>query len=249
MTDFKLKLQDKAFAEEIYEIAEEGKIYPIMEIFKTYEGEGSYIGEPRILIRFGGCLVGCIGCDTAKSWTLAYSGQTTLQGVMDEIESLNPSRTQVFSFTGGEPMHYPKQVMALNAELKNRYPDCTTSLETSGVVFDDQVVYSVDRLSIDIKTPSSGVTPTYEMLVKIWKLSKTRGVQVKCVITDRHDLDWIEKNIDSFLYSDTPLILTPAAGTDHSIERMQKIMDMILDWNKDYNIRVIPQIHVLLKFR
>ena len=235
-------------------------VLPIMEIFTTYEGEGLHIGTPRTFIRVGGCRVGCLGCDSTHTWGLARSNLMTIEDIVARVAKLGVFQV---TLTGGEPMHYPEQIVRLAQQL--RLVHCRISLETSGQILDDQVFKWFDRLSLDLKTPSSGITLTHAQLVAI---SGTRDifsvrdhlptdiaaftVQIKAVITSQVDLDFLTSHCWGLLTNPNhPLVLTPAAGKDHSIERMQSILLMIASWNSrnNYNIRVIPQAHVLLGFR
>lgn len=243
------KIKAKNIVDAISSVKEEE--LPIMEVFYSLEGEGSFIGQPRVLARIGGCLIGCRGCDTPHSWGLKNSQILSIDELVDTIVRVAAGKTKVVAITGGEPAHYPKQVIALSKRLKSL--GYWTWLETSGVTgntFD--LFQSVDFVSLDIKTPSSQVTLSQEALsflknTHVWRPSKHH---TKAVITDMDDLLWIEREFPTLLnnYSN-PLILTPAGGPKFSVEKMSTIVDMILGWNKGYSIRVIAQQHVLLKFR
>lgn len=45
--------------------------YGVNDIYRTFQGEGAFIGRPMILIRLQGCEVGCRFCDTKETWALA----------------------------------------------------------------------------------------------------------------------------------------------------------------------------------
>ena len=38
--------------------------YPVVEIFESIQGEGSWMGRPVTFIRLGGCNLSCPWCDT-----------------------------------------------------------------------------------------------------------------------------------------------------------------------------------------
>lgn len=223
-------------------------LLPIMEIFYTIEGESLHIGEPRILIRVGGCLVGCFNCDSSHTWGLKKSNLMTIPQIMAEVFKLSP--VQHVSVTGGEPMHFIPQVVTLAKELRSY--GYKTNLETSGMILDSEVFDYFDYVSLDIKTPSSKIIldeATINIIKHCW-LSHS-GAQLKAVITDSNDLNWIKDNFGDLLLQrkGKTLVLTPAAGDDFTVERMSNIVSMILNWNEGFNIRIIPQIHRLLGFR
>jgi Organic radical activating enzymes len=41
---------------------------PVSEIFYSIQGEGKFVGVPSLFLRFAGCDVGCIWCDTKEVW-------------------------------------------------------------------------------------------------------------------------------------------------------------------------------------
>lgn len=231
---------------------------PVMEVFRTIEGEGMHIGTPRVLARIGGCAVGCKWCDTKHSWTLKTSELMRLDDLIARIQLEAAGKVQQVSLTGGEPMHYPRQLQYLVLELrKQRF---NVSLETSGMVMNDAVFALFDYISMDIKSPSSGVPMPPAMLAAYQALWNWHGrVQFKVVITDQRDLDWVTANLD-WLYTcnpqvRSPLILTPGVlNTQHALasgnlaKHLLHTIDMICEWNQQYNIRVIAQQHQLLVY-
>ena len=72
------------------------KLYPIVEIFHSVQGEGYHAGISSIFIRFGGCNLRCAWCDTDFDiWTDMSIGE-----VVNELSKYDCDR---IIFTGGEP--------------------------------------------------------------------------------------------------------------------------------------------------
>ncbi len=246
-----LKLEHKPKFQEMFARVDGEVGLPIVEIFKTLEGEGLEIGTPRTLVRVGGCSVGCFGCDTPHTWSLKASKMMTFDEILDAINEADPFTT-VVSLTGGEPMHYPAKMLELVEKL---HDECyTVSLETSGMLINHEVFSAFDKVSLDIKTPSSKVEVTRANLAAIGRVHAThRGCQVKAIVTDNKDLQWLQDYVlrdRNFQFTqDRPLILTPAAGKGATAQSISKKCQMIQDANLEGWVRVIPQVHVLLGFR
>ena len=238
-----------------------GFTLPIMGVFLTFEGEGTRIGAPRVFVRIGGCAIMCKGCDTPESFNLEKSAKiATTDWVVSEVRRLSAGFENVeVHITGGEPMHYPVALSRLAEDLRLNMPNVSLSLETSGLILDTKVFRLFDYLSLDIKTPSSGVAPEIWQIADIFnmqaKCTQPSAVQVKVVVTNQEDLTWIREALlttNQFQGKVLPLILTPAAAPgqclDKAAEGISRTMSMIQEWNRGYNIRVIPQIHKLLGF-
>jgi len=232
---------------------------PVLDICQTLEGEGNDVGIPRVLARVGGCPIGCIGCDSAYTFGVKGARVMPVSSFMNKIEDSARGVTRSISITGGEPMMYPEQMITIGDRL--RALAYHVNMETSGQIIDERVFQHFNTVSIDAKTPSSGVPATPAMLDALKCLLK-RGkalkyldtiYQVKAVIQDEGDLEWVDENL-RFLWVDfsiKPLTLTPWWGPQSielPITEISDTVGMILDWNQGYNIRVIPQIHKILQF-
>lgn len=232
---------------------------PVIEVFRTIEGEGNHIGTPRILVRLAGCAVGCSWCDTVHSWSIKKYPSMLIDELFSAIQELANGSVREISITGGEPMHYPNQICTLAGMLRGH--GYRTSVETSGLIFNDFVFNTFDYVSMDIKTPSSKVPITKEYINRYVGLTAEHpGLQLKCVIANEDDLRWVGENLSALYLSDprvrAPLILTPGvmntgkSKADASLaEKLNAIVEMIVAWNKRYNIRVIVQQHALLSYR
>ncbi|WP_371804767.1 7-carboxy-7-deazaguanine synthase QueE [Candidatus Lokiarchaeum ossiferum] len=99
--------------------------YPIIEIFDSVQGEGSWLGIPATFIRFAGCNLQCAWCDTKQSW-----GKGTPMAVEEIAKQIHYSTVIL---TGGEPTLY--DLDAFIAGLREILPQTTTitfAIETNG---------------------------------------------------------------------------------------------------------------------
>jgi len=232
---------------------------PVLEVNQTFEGEGNDVGIPKVFARVGGCPIGCIGCDSAYTFGVKKVSVFTIPQFVDRIEESARGVARSISITGGEPMMYPEQMIEIGDRLRALQYD--VNLETSGQIIDERVFQHFTTVSIDAKTPSSGVPATPAMLEALQGLFKHRkmlgdlGVvyQVKAVISNYIDLEWVADNL-KFLWSDfslKPLTLTPFCDprfNEVNLAEMEETVAVILDWNQGYNIRVMPQLHKILQF-
>lgn len=75
--------------------------YPLAPqgIFRTIQGEGMLLGLPMVFVRFGGCSVGCAGCDTDYS----LDSRLPLPALLDRISQLAYGAARWVWLSGGEP--------------------------------------------------------------------------------------------------------------------------------------------------
>lgn len=75
----------------------------INEIFYSLQGEGFHTGTPAVFVRFSGCNLKCVFCDTPHEKGTLMSDEEILQAV-----SVFPSNVVIL--TGGEPSLWIDQV-------------------------------------------------------------------------------------------------------------------------------------------
>jgi len=71
----------------------------IAEVFQGVQGEGLYLGETQVFVRFFGCNLQCGFCDTRLDRFAEYGARELL----DEIR-LYKDAVHSVAFTGGEPL-------------------------------------------------------------------------------------------------------------------------------------------------
>lgn len=120
----------------------------VHEIYRTIQGESSWVGVPCVMVRLTGCPLRCSWCDT----TYAYD-EGTLRSVDDVVAEALAFDLPLVEVTGGEPLS-----QRATLDLLRRLCDegRTVLLETSGALDVSRVDERVHRI-VDVKCPGSGM--------------------------------------------------------------------------------------------
>ncbi len=213
------------------------------------EGEGIHIGTPQIFVRFQGCAIGCLNCDTKESWefTNPHSSVDSVIATIEEQAGQYPHRIKRVSITGGDPLH-PKNApaaLALTRSLKKL--GYYVNIEAAGSRVVDEIFDSIDFVSFDFKTPSTGVTHNKNLLLKMCQQYAGK-TQIKAVIADKKDFEatydiytWVLNELDNKM--EIPWVLTPCYEPDEEFpqERFAEIINMNTEFGAPF--RVIGQQH------
>ncbi|MBD66560.1 MAG: hypothetical protein CME62_15215 [Halobacteriovoraceae bacterium] len=223
------------------------KKFLINSIYLATEGEGAHIGKPQIFVRFQGCAIGCINCDSKETWD--FSGpELELSEVLTQIEKLaqrEHGRVNRISITGGDPLHpkHSDQVELLAGELKKK--NFYINIEASGSRVVDKVFDIVDFVSFDFKTPSTGVKTPLRNLQKMTEQYQSK-TQIKSVISDKKDFEFIfdiYSNMSDEVKANLNWVITPCFEPHEEFPRERFIQ--ILELNQSYGapFRFIGQQH------
>jgi len=174
----------------------------ITEVFCSIQGEAITVGLPTVFVRLTGCPLRCNYCDTAYAF---QGGQMdTFSAIIEKVSAFNVRHVTV---TGGEPLAQ-KACYALLALLCDS--GYQVSLETSGALPIDSVDARVS-IVMDLKTPSSG-----EVRRNLWENLHhiKKADQIKCVIANRIDYDWVRFQMDQYQLTKRVdhLLLSPSHG-------------------------------------
>ena len=238
----------------------------IAEIFRSFQGEGPYVGVPQVFLRMAGCSRRCSYCDTAwarerrEDWTLKAPGPESslanpispadlLPYVLRAVETL--PRVHSLSVTGGEPLEQADFLAQFLTAF--RATRCPVYLETNGLEPEAarRVAPLVDFVSLDIKLPSiSGGGDVLAVYREVLPLFKGSDLFCKIVIAEgleMSELTEAARLVGAFDRS-TLVVIQPAtarapAGSvrPDTIFECHRAAARFLD-----DVRVIPQCHVLL---
>ncbi len=217
----------------------------INSIYRATEGEGIHIGIPQIFVRFQGCHVGCVNCDTKETWDFDPAFTTTIDDVMEKVETLSQNIIKRVSITGGDPLHpsHIPSLLVLISELKSR--GYWINIEAAGTRIVKEVFDQVDFVSYDFKTPSTTVRTSKDLLLKFVQ-DYGHKAQVKAVVADKKDF---EATYDAFHFvkgamnPQVPWCLTPCyePGEQFPMNRFQQVVQLNESFGMPF--RVIGQQH------
>lgn len=220
--------------------------FSINAIYRATEGEGIHIGIPQIFVRFQGCEVGCINCDSKETWDFCIANQTSFEEVIERIEKEGLGTIKRVSITGGDPEHplnLPAATMLAEFLKAKKY---FINVELAGQRYNPSLYNTCDFLSVDLKTPSTNVEGREDVLEKIIQ-NYSAKYQIKSVIETREDFDYVvktRKEIEKKLNTeDLVWILTPAYNLAEKFP-MDRFKN-IISWNQEEGakFRVIGQQH------
>jgi 7-carboxy-7-deazaguanine synthase len=246
---------------------------PIQEVFSSIQGEGPWIGERHIFVRFLGCDIRCRYCDTPAAlctpedslWKFCKvqmsSGLNDLKQVPNPISGdaltkfctnliiPGPSRPTI-SLTGGEPLLHHEFLREWLPHVQGAF---RIYLETNGIHADAmrKVRDLVDIVSMDFKLPSAtGLRPFWEEHRRFLEAAKGKQLFIKAVVTKDTTQEDIITSASIIAGSDklVPFIIQPAGGVfAPGPEILLKFQETALRTIAD--VRVIPQAHTILHVR
>jgi len=243
----------------------------LSEIFSSIQGEGPYVGERHLFVRFCGCHRDCIFCDTNTERTETVLVENdpgsgafeqvpnplSVEQVMELVRKVDRKKTnRRISLTGGAPLlqaHFLRTLLPhLSAEEYSIY------LETAGDLVQQlkSIIEWVDIVAMDVKL--SSVTRESNTFPAHWQFLKTCRdfdveVFVKMVLSaETNDGELIDaaKGIRKAGGTDTLVVLQPmtkaartgAIPSGEQLLRWQDKVSSVLP-----SVRVIPQTHKILE--
>ncbi len=222
---------------------------PVIEVFRSRQGEGLCVGDPMLFVRFGGCNVRCDYCDTPNSIPIGSGVRQTIDELVSTIGS-HRSRFEkpVVSLTGGEPLLHAAFLQQLCPILKE--DGWQIYLETNGTLPQqlEKVWTYCDWVAMDLK-PVSAITHDMQEAHRWFLIQSGNKVFVKLILTAttaEHEFKQSVMLLEG-TRPDTPLVLQPATavGSVASIP-----LDRLVSWwmwasQRLPNVRILPQIHPL----
>ncbi|MBZ0166011.1 MAG: 7-carboxy-7-deazaguanine synthase QueE [Candidatus Omnitrophica bacterium] len=225
----------------------------IIEIFQSIQGEGKYAGVNQVFVRFFECNMHCSWCDTPHSIgdTTRRYREVNLLELFEEIQAQWPGSHSV-TLTGGEPLLQVDFLKRLIPELSKR--GMPVHLETNGVLPDEleQIIDIVDVVAMDMKLPSSTQCRSYwDEHRKFLEIARRAEVFIKTVITRETSAEDVQRTIDLIAAVDPGVLFILQPNT---FELGQGVMEVCRQYyltasQRLANVRVLPQMHKMMKVR
>jgi 7-carboxy-7-deazaguanine synthase len=211
---------------------------PICETFVGLQGEGTNTGSIQFFIRASTCDMKCKICDSKYSW--GKGTKKTLQEIVLEVSNSGVSSV---CLTGGEIAQFRNKLGGLVAFLREK--GIHIVLQTNGLHYNTYFKL-IHTVSMDAKTPSTGEKSNLDLILKLDPKD-----EVKTLISDRRDYEYAIKVNEKVKQARCRQILQPLnlVGQDNTqdlIDKLKWIGDLVLSDRRWYNVRVLPQVHVLL---
>ena len=234
------------------------KIKHIAEVFSSIQGEGLFVGQFQVFVRFSQCNLRCLYCDTQNLTSKTIS----LKNLVKKIRNLSNPKDNCHSvvITGGEPLLHVKYLINLLPTLKKF--NYKIYLETNGTLVPNlkKVIKFIDYISMDIKLPMylNKHKPLWDEHYQFLKVARShfhhkdrRSLFVKTVIANDVKLSEFRKavGIISKVNKDIPLVLQPVtpSGKVKNPVKIETIVKLLKAAKRRLScVLVIPQVHKIL---
>ncbi|MFH1413243.1 MAG: 7-carboxy-7-deazaguanine synthase QueE [Candidatus Omnitrophota bacterium] len=216
----------------------------ISEIFQSLQGEGLYLGERQLFVRFFGCNLSCDFCDTKLESFRVYNPEELLAEIERDMNGFHS-----ISFTGGEPLlqkDFLREILVLTRKKGYR-----NYLETNGTHPESlqEVIDNLDIIAMDLKFPSStGMDNFWDIHHRFLKIASLKEVFLKAVVSEATSEKDLREGIKLIkeIDKDLVLVLQPNSLEDYSRikEKIESFRDICL--SEDISSCIIPQMHKLI---
>ena len=150
--------------------------------------------------------------------------------------------------------HWCKRILLRSCLRGFKRAETRTYLETNGVLYEElkEVIEGIDIIAMDLKLPSSTkCQPLWNEHKEFLKVAREKEVFVKTVITSDTNRADVLQSVDLVAEADDEIlfILQP-----NFFDRKNGVVEKCIDYQKECsnrlkNVRVIPQMHKMLKVR
>lgn len=213
----------------------------ITEVFSSLQGEGIYLGEEQIFVRFFGCNLKCRFCDTTLYRFTEYDPEELFKEIM-----LYQDNQRTISFTGGEPLlqkYFLREIMKLT-----RQEGYKNYLETNGILHSalEDVIDYADIIAMDLKLPSStGLKDFWQHHRAFLDIASKKEAFVKMVICQETTEEDLREGLKLIKDVNRSLILVLQPNSEEDSKLLEKKLELFKSICEEGRITtcIIPQLH------
>jgi len=205
-------------------------MFRVYSVFSSLQGESTRAGLPCSFVRFAGCPLHCVYCDTRVACE-SEGFRASLEELVGKVSEFGNNLVEV---TGGEPLAQEETLDLLTRLCDEGYE---VMLETSGALEIRDVDPRV-RIIMDVKCPGSGMSD--RILMANFSHLSTEMHELKFVVSSREDFDWGMNFIKANDLENYELLFSPA----HGLVSLEDLSRWILD--APVAVRAQPQLHKLI---
>lgn len=225
----------------------------LIEIFNSVQGEGKYAGVRQVFVRFFGCNIHCVWCDTPHSIgdTVRKFKEMDLEAMLRSIDIIKDGCHSI-SLTGGEPLLQKDFIKQLLPELRRR--QLPVYLDTNGTLPEElsDVIDGIDIVAMDIKLPSSAKCASFwDEHAEFLRIARSKEVFVKAVISLETEIEEVKRAVEMVAAVDANILLILQPNSFEIgggvVQKCMSLQDLCARRLKD--VRVVPQMHRYLKVR
>ena len=199
----------------------------VNEIFKSIQGEGSFVGKLCSFVRLTGCNLRCSYCDTKYAYK--KGDDLSIEEITQRVKTLGQNLVEI---TGGEPLLQKETTELIDSLIKQKH---IVLIETNGTIS----IKNINQHAIiilDLKCPGSKMSDH-----TLWKNIEylRKKDEVKFVIGDRKDYDWAKTIVAKYN-------LSQRVNSVHFSPVYDKLVPKeLVEWicSDNLDVRVQIQIH------
>ena len=203
----------------------------VVEIFRTVEGEGKWVGLPVSFIRLEGCNLRCPWCDTPYSYDGKSFQEIEIDSLVSEVEKIGLKRVCI---TGGEPFLTPQLPDLIKRLLEKNF---TVLVETNGTLWIENIKAVINEklfITCSPKPPSYFIHPELLPFITELKFVVDESLNISHIINER---------TEKILKNDF-VVLQPESNRPEMVKKALYLQDQILKAGNES--RIIPQCHKIL---